>query len=1242
MTSENDGTKGTCLDNLQIVDIRDKYQELLFSKFESCKTEKELKESILSIIGDQEIDLDKLDVRDVQTKKRLVSAVACATEEVFGGQELQNVTYQLPQIISGVVSFLCNPPTFKLPRITFSLQLAAFLKALLQMLIDFLIQLLSMLLLKLLTLAFELCENDKLLNFDLQFNINDLFNINLLNSIFLKYDIKTTGNYSEIPTEDCADEPVAGVISNEQQSTSNFLGDLNSIITPAQLCSLLNGNASSGTIESVLELLEYDYPILYSKLTDDIVIANFFRDVGRTLSPDVCQQLANLSNDVSIPDICSTDYLDELEERKAIILRKKGFDEDTTKALIKKEKEKIAQQHTELTALLAKIKDSPEKIFEDFEFNVFCKNGKPGMLTIKDIPNMEYLSKISLEGVFSTYKQAHSIDAEDLKDMYFVQAPSVKTIVPRYGDFEFTNSRGKVKTAKNIETTDYLLLKDAGKPVFITKDKDFALQEIESFGDDDADPDDYPKYKKDSEVTLQSLGVVGTLDGKGVDKLYVADLEKFEKPKHFKKKIVGIVKEVKSKILKTNPYLDDAFCSVEEGKYISFFNKRAKYYPTYLSGNQVIPAISDNSLVELPPVIQTNNIVLSDEQLSVVKKLTGVEITNEQIAQPIYIYNSASYTGKPYYKVTNGIKELIKTTLPTYTTSDYKISTENDVFNQFYKKYTNIDPSSDLFISCFANLMNKMNWFTNVVTETDADRSIPSTSQFPNLEQSYKDFANRVSIIPFENIADYSGFQKSTLEEFINDPCAIQQEGDPEEKSVIEKAIRIPTVRLLVRNHIMKFNNNFLNSFFLFDYENIYQNSEIYTQFLLQTFKQDLTKLAYSGGNLTLTFYDTYFRYLDEYFESQIILNNGLFDPFTGERIDLNQEISEDFKLAYIIKLELLFLRDRYNKLFKKDNDSNLMYFLYDVFRGEMYEKHIFLSFDTMKGNNIMSSPFNAQADEWFYTCSLNIRDGATTRSLITAKVSGGRDVTSREAISRPSEETRLQLFKALKESNEFKLLFDYVFCFSRILSLVHIDNSLKLCEVSEFSNTQFIASDEAIRDSAITAANTNDIESNDCFNPTQDNMGLPDFSGLIRKLILKFILTAPLLILKAIVELTDPNISIASKIRDVTSGLTQTPMPVLPFSLALLPFTLIPAPFAVGPPVIPPLGHAYLGIDLVEYFISKKNKSGSIKADGDLDGFGDIGDASGNMCKNGCTEGKLSNMLGGIDVRVGTDECKE
>ncbi len=1238
MADQESGTKGTCLDNLQIVDIRDKYQELLFSKFEACRTEKELKESILSIIGDQKIDLDKIDVRDIQTKKALVTAVSCTTQEVFGGKELGNQTYQLPQIISGVVSFLCNPPTFRLPRITFSLQLSAFLKALLQMLIDFLIQLLSMLLLKLLSLAFELCENDKLLNFDLKFNINDLFNIEALNAIFLRYNITTNGNYSEIPVEDDCEVPFAAVVSNEEQSTSNFLGDLNNIITPAQLCSLLNGTATAGTIENVLELLEYDYPILYSKLSNDIVVGDFFRDVGRTLSPDVCTQLQNLSNEVNIPDICSTDYLDQLEERKAIILRKKGFDEETTKLLIAKEKKKVEQQHTELVGLLAKIRDNPQKIFEDFEFNVFCKNNKPGILTIKDIPNMEYLSKISLEGVFSTYKQAHAIDTEDIKDMYFVQTPPTKTIVPRYGDFEFTTPNGRTKKVRNIETSEYLLLKDAGKPVFITKDKDFALQEIDSFGDEDADPDEYPTYKDDSEVTLQSLGVAGSLDGKGTDKLYVADLEKFEKPKHFKKKIIGIIKETKSKKLKSNQYSGDASYSVEDGQYISFFKKRAKYYPVYLKENEVLPEISDNTLVQLPPVIQTNNIELSEDQISVIKKLSGIEISNEQVNQPVYIYASASYTGKPYYKVTNGIKEIISQSVPNYKIDNNKISTENDVFNQFYKNYTTLEPSSDLYITCFANLMSKMNWLTNAVTE--ADRGVLTNVQFPMLSQSYAAFANKVSIIPFENIANYTEFQNITLEEFINDPCAIQQEGDPEEKSVIEKAIRIPTVRLLVRNHIMKFNNNFLNSFYLFDYENMYQNSEIYAQFLLQTFKQDLVKLAYSGGNLTLNFYETYFTYLDEYFESQIIINSGLFDPFTGEKIDLNQEISRDFKLSYIIKLELLFLRDRYNKLFKKDNDLNLMYFLNDEMSGDMYQKQVFITFDTMKGNVVKTSGFNADAGEWFYACSLKIRDGSNTKTIISAKIAGTRDISASEPLTHPDEQTRYELFKALKETNQFKLLFDYVFCFSRILSLVHIDNSLQLCEVSEFANTQFIASDEAIRDSAIIASNTNDNESNDCFNPTQDNMGLPDFSGLIRKLILKFILTAPLLILKAIVELTDPNISIASKIRDVASGLSMQPLPVLPFSLALLPFTLIPAPFAVGPPVIPPLGHAYLGIDLVEYFISKKNKSGSIKFDGDLDGLGDLFKASGDLCKNGCTQGKLEAF--GAGFSISTDGCEE
>jgi len=206
----------------------------------------------------------------------------------------------------------------------------------------------------------------------------------------------------------------------------------------------------------------------------------------------------------------------------------------------------------------------------------------------------------------------------------------------------------------------------------------------------------------------------------------------------------------------------------------------------------------------------------------------------------------------------------------------------------------------------------------------------------------------------------------------------------------------------------------------------------------------------------------------------------------------------------------------------------------------------------------------------------------------------------------------------------------------------------MEICQKDQFSNMMLIASDEAIRNSAVRAYHSNDNEKLDCFNPNAGQNGpafeMPKISGMLAKIILQFLIKAPLIILKAIVELTDPNISIASKLRTATSALTCTPLPVLPFSLALLPFTLIPSPISIGPPVIPPLGHIYLGIDFAEfiYSLSTSDKSNCAKLDANMSEWGNISEANASLCKNGCSELAYSAQRGGtlISGRIGTDGC--
>ena len=1259
-----DGEKGTCIEIEGVEpDLRDKFAQALFSKFEKCESESELKNEIIKIIGEKEIDLDKIDLRDVQIKRKLADTANCAIKDVYereisGGTN----TYQLSQLITGAVSFICNPPRFTFPRMTFNLQLKIFLDMLIQMLIDLLIGLLVGIILKLLSLSLEICENGKLLGFDLQFNINDIFNFDGLSNIFQNYEISITGNSAQIAELDgCEFSEEVIQEASTQENPVSFMTDLNGILTPSELCALLNGSPSDGTVQSVLELLEYDYPLLNTKIGNDVTIKNLFRDIGSTLDPEVCSALNSLDQqNIDLNQVCSPEFIKDIEDRKKTMLRKKGFDEKDAEDLVKKERDKIKKQHEELVGTISKIKDNPNSLLDKADLTIFCKNGKPGAIKPADVPNMEHVTNIALEGIFTTYKMAHKIDFDGFVQSKFINLKPKKVIVSRYDEINIPMANGTIKTFKNIETPDYMLIKDGAKPMFITNKEKFALAEVIDFGDEDNEDSD-PEYG--DPITVASLGIkkaakTGKLKGISPNDLYLADLERFEKPKHLRKKIVGVIKETKRKALRTKHSLggEDTIQSssyngytVVNNEYITLLNKTAKYYPTKLASNERMPTLSDNSIVELPPIVQVSDIDIDDEQMSMVKQFANTTITKEQLQKPVYIYSSASFTDKPYYKTSNGLIELVNIAIPNYKVENTKISSENDVFNQFYKKKTGQNSSTSLYMNIFANLLSRQSFYTDMVALTEDDKDDSIKELYYSLSGSYQKFTNKMSIIPFENIGDYIGFQKQTLEEFKNDPCSIQDESPVGSKSTLANLIKIPTVRLLVRNHIMKFTNMFMNSLYLFEHQKMYENSELYIQFLIQTFKQDLQKLAILGrGDLSLNFYKIYFEYLDEYFESQIVLNGGLYDPLSGQKISLDQELSEDFKLNYIFKLELQFLKDRYNKLFKefKNEELHILSILSGKFNESSYKKQIYIDFEILKNNVAQTTNFTASPRQWQYSCAIKVKDGNNTYTLYRTIEDGKTSV--RNALPSISLDKKLELFKTLKETNEFKLLFDYCFSLTKIVSIIHIENCMEICQRDQFSNIMLIASDEAIRNSAVQSYYSNDNEKMDCFEPSSSQNGngfeMPKLSGMIAKMIIQFLIKAPIIILKAIVELTDPNIAIASKLRTAVSAISCTPLPVLPFSLALLPFTLIPSPISIGPPVIPPLGHIYLGIDFAEflYEIANSDRTKCAGLDFNLSELGDISEANATLCKKGCSEATYNAQRGGtaIDLRIGTDGC--
>ena len=90
----------------------------------------------------------------------------------------------------------------------------------------------------------------------------------------------------------------------------------------------------------------------------------------------------------------------------------------------------------------------------------------------------------------------------------------------------------------------------------------------------------------------------------------------------------------------------------------------------------------------------------------------------------------------------------------------------------------------------------------------------------------------------------------------------------------------------------------------------------------------------------------------------------------------------------------------------------------------------------------------------------------------------------------------------------------------TKIMSLIHIENCIEICQKDQFANMMLIASDEAIRNSAIASYYSNDNEKTDCYNPNAGQNGpafeMPNLSGMLAKMIIQFLIKAPLIILKS------------------------------------------------------------------------------------------------------------------------------
>jgi hypothetical protein len=182
----------------------------------------------------------------------------------------------------------------------------------------------------------------------------------------------------------------------DRGKAASFIDDLFNVLTPIEICQLLEGNPSEKTLEIAQSLLRRLYPELGFETKSQIV--DFFQTLGNFINFQLCRDILDEQipdTDLTVEDFLCEDKSDSLREE---LLRQKGeMTEDQIKEQLAKDKERKEQLADQL---LAALENGP--LADNFKApDLFCAKGsnKPGAASFVD-ESFSLMLRETLEGLF--------------------------------------------------------------------------------------------------------------------------------------------------------------------------------------------------------------------------------------------------------------------------------------------------------------------------------------------------------------------------------------------------------------------------------------------------------------------------------------------------------------------------------------------------------------------------------------------------------------------------------------------------------------------------------------------------------------------------------------------------------------------------------------------------------------------------------------------------------------------------
>ncbi len=182
----------------------------------------------------------------------------------------------------------------------------------------------------------------------------------------------------------------------DKEKAASFIDDLFNVLTPVEICELLEGNPSEKTLEIAQSLLRRLYPELGLETKTQII--NFFQTLGNFINFQLCRDILDEQipdTDLKVEDFLCEDESDSLREE---LLRQKGeMTEDQIKEQLAKDKERKEQLADQL---LAALENGP--LADNFKApDLFCAkdSNKPGAASFVD-ESFSLMLRETLEGLF--------------------------------------------------------------------------------------------------------------------------------------------------------------------------------------------------------------------------------------------------------------------------------------------------------------------------------------------------------------------------------------------------------------------------------------------------------------------------------------------------------------------------------------------------------------------------------------------------------------------------------------------------------------------------------------------------------------------------------------------------------------------------------------------------------------------------------------------------------------------------